>query len=120
MGLPLFLAPRALPGPPTPTPAPAQVPPAGCCPLPGRQGIDQATIAPWLDLNADFPDWQEEDGDLVTCSHRPSNREIWPWALLCHILVADPFMYHGFCLLVPKMGTGCSSSGGVLNMKSKR
>ena len=47
-----------------------------------------------------------EVGNLVTRSLWLSNSEGWSPALLCHMLVADSFLYHGLHLLIPKMETG--------------
>lgn len=86
------------------------------CPLPsGRhQGMDQAAAHPVAWPRCRLPHHQEGDCPIIgwekleTLSPAPfwfSNGEIWPWASLCHILLADPFMYYGFCSLVPKMRT---------------
>lgn len=49
---------------------------------------------------------EKDVGNLVTCFLLALQwGETWPWASLCHILVADTFTYHGFCSPVPKMGT---------------
>lgn len=79
---------------------------AALCPVDDDRVWTRLQLTLWLGPDADCPIIGREK--LETLSPVPfsfSNEEIWPWASLCHILLADPFMYYGFCSLVPKMRT---------------
>lgn len=85
-------------------------PGAPCLPFSDRwaTGYGPGCSPPWgLAQMQIAPSGREgEVGNLVTRSLWLSNSEGWSPALLCHMLVADSFLYHGLHLLIPKMETG--------------